>query len=378
MKHLNTNFNTLPLPDFISDEKISNGAQQWNYSHNISTLFAAATQWAEKMNIVPAASQQFDFRLLGIDMQRDFAAPGGSLFVAGRDGQGAIDDTIRITRFIYQNLNIIKKIKLTQDTHFLFQIFFAPFWINREGNPLEEHTLIQVGKDGNTLVNTDPVGNLLHEDVTPNPAMAPWLCNGNYAWLKKQVLFYCKELAQKGKYTLYLWPPHCLQGSEGHNIVGVLQEAVLFHNLCRTAEPQYEIKGGNYLTENYDPAAVEVAERWDGKGLIAQKRNPRFFKDLEEADAMVIFGEAASHCVMSMIDGLLNEVLAKNKALVEKLYIMTDCMSAVTVRDASGNMVVDFTDEAQAAFKRFADAGMHLVKSTDPVDQWPNIKNVTI
>jgi len=35
---------------------------------------------------------------------------------------------------------------------------------------------------------------------------------------------------------------------------------------------------------------------------------------------------------------------------------------------------MDYTDEANAAFQRFADAGMHVVRSTEPIENWPGIK----
>ncbi len=35
--------------------------------------------------------------------------------------------------------------------------------------------------------------------------------------------------------------------------------------------------------------------------------------------------------------------------------------------------IVDFTAQANAAFQRFADAGMHIVKSTEPLDTWSGI-----
>ena len=47
-------------------------------------------------------------------------------------------------------------------------------------------------------------------------------------------------------------------------------------------------------------------------------------------------------------------------------------MSAVTVPDGKGGFVADFTPQAEAALQRFADAGMHLVKSTDPIASWPD------
>jgi hypothetical protein len=35
--------------------------------------------------------------------------------------------------------------------------------------------------------------------------------------------------------------------------------------------------------------------------------------------------------------------------------------------------VVDYTDEADAAFARFAEAGMHVVRSTEPIESWPGL-----
>jgi len=34
---------------------------------------------------------------------------------------------------------------------------------------------------------------------------------------------------------------------------------------------------------------------------------------------------------------------------------------------------IDYTDEADAAFRRFSEAGMHVVRSTDPMSAWPGL-----
>ncbi|MND09869.1 hypothetical protein D3C83_335240 [compost metagenome] len=52
---------------------------------------------------------------------------------------------------------------------------------------------------------------------------------------------------------------------------------------------------------------------------------------------------------------------------------MTDCMSSVAVPDGQGGFAADFTEEAERALARFADAGMHLVRSTDPLPSWPDL-----
>ena len=209
-------------------------------------------------------------------------------------------------------------------------------------------------------------------EVQPSPLVAKWLCGGNYGWLVKQTLHYCRELEKSGKYKLYLWPPHCLLGSDGHALAGVLYEARLFHSFVRGAQSWVEVKGGNPLTENYSVLRPEVLTRHDGAPLA--QRNALFLKTLLASDAVIIAGQAASHCVKSTIDDLLGEIVAQDPGLARKVYILTDCMSSVTVPDGKGGFAADFTSEAEAAFRRFADAGMRLVKSTEPVESWPGIK----
>src|SRR6185295_5934631 len=103
----------------------------------------------------------------------------------------------------------------------------------------------------------------------------------------------------------------------------------------------------------------EVLTRHDGQALA--QRNAQFLRTLLASDAVVVAGQAASHCVRSSIDDLLTEIVAKDPALAKKVYVMTDCMSAVTVPDGKGGFFADFTGEAEKVFQRFADAGMHLV-----------------
>ena len=45
-------------------------------------------------------------------------------------------------------------------------------------------------------------------------------------------------------------------------------------------------------------------------------------------------------------------------------------MSAVAVSDGKGSFYADFTQQAEEALTRFADAGMHVVTSTESTDTW--------
>ena len=50
----------------------------------------------------------------------------------------------------------------------------------------------------------------------------------------------------------------------------------------------------------------------------------------------------------------------------DRVYLLEDCTSPVQVPG-----VVDFTDEANEAVARFAERGVHVVRSAEPIDAWP-------
>lgn len=350
--HMNQNSGSNPLLPAIYDPA---NAGKYTYSPVEGEVFDAATLHRERHNIKPSATDKQTVHLLLIDVQKSFCFQQGSLFVGGRSGTGAIDDSRRMSEFIYNNLGQITEITTTLDTHFAYQIFFPAFWQDTAGKPLSAHRIITTAQ-----INSG--------EVKPNPAVAKWLCGGNYGWLMQQVRYYCEELEKAGKYQLYLWPPHCILGSDGHALVGLVHEARMFHAYARSAQSNCEVKGGHPLTENYSVMSAEVLKRHDGQPLT--QRNAGFLRTLLSADAVVIGGQAASHCVKSSIDDILSEIAATDPSLARKVYLLTDCMSAVTVPDGKGGFFADFTDQAEAALAKFEAAGMHLVKSTDPIANW--------
>lgn len=349
-----THGTNLPLPGFVNLKNASNP----DFHPNQSELFNEAAKWRASHKIKPSESDKTKIHLLLIDVQRDFCFPEGSLYVGGRSGTGAIEDSGRMASFIYKNLGVLTDITVTLDTHFMQQIFFPSFWHDENGKNLQPFTtitseMIQKGK------------------AVPNPAVAR-LCNSSYPWLRQQAEFYCEELEKAGKYKLYLWPFHCILGDVGHNLVGLIHEARFFHSAVRGVQCNAEVKGGNPFTENYSVLRPEVLMRHDGKPLV--QKNTQFIKTLLASDAVIIAGQAASHCVASSINDLLDEIQAQDPELAKKVHIMTDCMSSVAIPDGKGGFIADFTPEAEKAQDRFAKAGMHLVKSTDPIASWPGIK----
>ncbi|HYU30592.1 MAG TPA: nicotinamidase [Thermoanaerobaculia bacterium] len=344
----------LPIPDFYRSEN----ARDWSYAPDQHALFLAARAWRKEHGLRPASADRRRIHLLVVDGQKDFCFPRGTLYVGGRSGTGAMDDSDRIARFIYRNLENLTDVTCTLDTHFPFQIFSPSFWLDANGEPPAPHQEITTE-------------DIRAGRVRPNPDVVAWVEPGiDEAWLEKQVEFYCQELEKAGKYKLYLWPPHCLLGSDGHPLVGVIHEARLFHAWARGAQGGIEIKGSHPLTENYSVLSPEVLFTWDGRQIAY--RNARFIQTLLTADASVIAGQAASHCVRSSVDDLLVEIAALDPELARKLWILADCMSAVAVPDPEhpGKFVFDFTPQAEEALERWAAAGAHVVRSTDPMAEW--------
>lgn len=345
----------LPLPAFYRPEN----ALLFSYRALPAALFDAAIVWRREHSLRPMGEDQRHIRLLVVDGQRDFCFPEGSLFVGGRSGCGALEDNDRLSRFIYRNLDRISEITCTLDTHHPFQIFFSSFWQDRQGVPLKAHR--EVG-----------AADVRAGHAVPNPEVAPWLCKGDVAWLRRQAEFYCESLEKGGRYTLYLWPPHCLLGGDGHALAGVLQEARLFHAYTRAARNGMEIKGGHPLTENYSVLAPEVLRHFDGSPLA--ERNEALIDELLGVDALVVAGQAASHCVRSTLDDLLQVIRERDAKLARRVYVLRDAMSSVAVPDPErpGAFLFDFTHETEAAFGRWRDAGMHLVDTETPVSEWPD------
>lgn len=312
---------------------------------------AEALAWAKQHNIQPSANDRKKIFLLGIDQQITFCQPNAQLYVGGRNGRGAIEDSDRVCQFIYRNLDVLTKIVSTMDTHFPFQIFFSGFWINDKG----EHP------PTNTLITEEDV---LKGIWKVNPAMAA-LVKGNYLFLQQCAMHYVRQLTDKGKYSLYIWTYHAMLGGIEHALVPAIHEAIFFHSVARKSQPVHEIKGGRYLTENYSVFAPEVTT--GPGGVSIGQKNTDAIKDLLEADMVIIAGQAKSHCVAWSINDLLGEIMVQDPSLVNKVYLLEDCTSPVVIPG-----VVDFTDQGDAAFERFRAAGMHVVKSTTDIKDWPD------
>ena len=351
----------LPPPELAPQRSMLDPVQRaadWSFQPAVAELQVSGEAYRRHHDVRPACLDAVRCQLLIVDAQRDFCHPRGTLFVGGRSGRGATDDLARLVGFIYRNLEQVTEITCTLDTHLPFQIFFPSFWRQRDGGAATAHRRVRLA-------------DVRAGELVPNPEIAWWLCDGDLAWLQRQVEFYCQTLEASGRYELYLWPAHCLLGGDGHALMGALQEARLFHSFVRASPAPLESKGAHALTENYSVLAPEVLLTHDHRPL--GERNEPLIDRLLTADVLIVAGQAASHCVRSSLDDLLEVIGERDPALATRIYVLADCMSAVVVRDPErpGEIVADFTAEVDAALERYRRAGVNVVESTSPLSEWP-------
>ena len=310
----------LPLPPHFDPSRLGD---VWRVDYEGRAAEAAA--WAERYRLQPAAEDEHRVCLLAVDCQNTFCTHGFELFVPG-----AAEDLRRLCEFVYRNLCRLTEIVATLDTHRAFQIFHAAFLVGRDGRHPPPYTPVSVADvQAGVWRAADPA-------------------------LQAHLDAYVRALAAGGKYELIVWPYHAMLGSVGHALVASVEEAFFFHALARDAPTRFEVKGDDSLTEHYSALGPEVGG----------EPNAALVEHLRSFDAVLVAGQAKSHCVAWTVADLLR--LAPDVAA--RLYLLEDCSSPVVVPGA-----VDFTPEADAAFARFTAAGAHVVRSSEPMERWPGM-----
>ena len=336
--------NQLPLPSHYHPDAVG---RLWRVPYEARA--AEAEAWAAQHALRSAGSDPFRVALVAVDVQNTFCLPDFELYVGGRSGMGAVDDNRRLCEFIYRNLGVITQIVPTLDTHQAAQIFHALFFVDAAGAHPAPMTQISV------------------EDIENGV----WRFNDHLAasldldaeYVNEHLLHYTRTLARQGRYALTVWPYHAMLGSIGHALAPAFEEAMFFHSVARMSQPDFQIKGDEVLTEHYSAFGPEVQFGPDGARLGVP--NSELIARLMQFDAILVAGQAKSHCVAWTIQHLLEGLQGMDPRLVRRVYLLEDCTSPVVVPG-----VVDYTEQADAAFARFAAAGMHVVRSTDPIDGW--------
>jgi nicotinamidase-related amidase len=338
----------LPLPPHVD---LGRAGDVWRVEYE--ARFRDALAWSAEHGLQPAAEDGARICLLAVDVQNTFCTPGFELFVAGRSGTGALDDSRRLCEFVYRNLATIGLVVVTLDTHQTFQIFHASFLVDVEGHHPSPYTLVTAEDVAAGRWRVDPEALAAAREVEID----------RDAYLRS----YVDALAAGGRFELTVWPFHAMLGGIGHALVSAVEEAFFFHAVARSSQTRFETKGERPLPEHYSVFGPEVTDGPRGETL--GRRNAELVRGLAAFDAVIVAGQAKSHCVAWSVEDLLQGA----PEIAPRLYLLEDCSSAVVVPGA-----VDYTEAADAAFERFAEAGVHIVRSAEPMASWPGPVGVAL
>lgn len=246
--------------------------------------------------------------LLIIDPQKDFIDDPN--FMGALAVNGAYDDMKRLSKYILDDLP--SSIVITMDTHAKMHIANPMWWVDQEGQNPSPFTLItaQDIKDGR------------------------W--KAVMADKQEHSLNYVETLEKEGKYKLFIWPYHCINGTEGHKVSELVLDAITLWEEKTGNKVQYVFKGENPNTEHYSGLKAEVV-MVDDKSTDLNEKVVNF---LNGFDVIEVAGEAQSHCVKSTVNDLIEQLGAEAK----KITLLKNCMSSVTGFEKKG---MDFLEKAQ-------------------------------
>ena len=268
-------------------------------------------------------STNFKAGFFGIDYQNDFMdQPNATLGVAGAlaDAKRASDWLIKISPFL-------TSFYLTQDSHHVMDIAHPKWWKKNEGKG-----------------DNDPF-------VAPfTPITSAMLASGEIypAMHKKTSIEYVRNLEDQGEFGHFIWPEHCIIGTEGHAFASDIQKAYAHYETSTGRFVNVVTKGSNPFTEHFGAFRANIPQSNDPSTQV----NQAFLQQLQSLDVMYFTGEARSHCVANSLRQLCDEV----PTLLPKMVIITDGMSDVP------GMPAGFMDNVQGIYDRAKSMGAQFAK----------------
>ncbi len=264
-------------------------------------------------------SKTMKIHLVAIDPQNDFADPHGSLFVPGAD-----EDMKRLAGLVTRLKGKLDDIHVTLDSHRRVDISHPMWWKDGSGKHPDPFTMVTVDD-----VKTG-------KWTTTMPGMY------------KRSLEYLQALEAGGRYPHVIWPYHCLIGDQGHNVVPELAAAI--HDWeDRFAAADFITKGSNPWTEHFSGVKAEVPDPEDPSTQV----NTGLIRTLEDADIILMAGEALSHCLANTVRDIADAF--GDPRYVAKIHLLTDATGNVPSFEAYGDKFV----------RELTAKGMKLTNTTD-------------
>ena len=257
-----------------------------------------------------------NIHLLVIDPQVDFCDPNGALYV-----KGAEKDMDRLSLFLNRVGQKLADVHVTMDSHHIYDIAHPTFWLDSSGK------------------NPGPFSVIEPADVRKGrwqPSIPAFF---------DKAINYLDMLETNNRYQCMIWPEHCLIGSAGSNFHPLFLNALLEWERSQPGNIVNKVtKGSNPFSEHYSAVQAEVPDPTDPTTQL----NTALIKTLQDADEVVIAGEALSHCLANTVRDIANNF---GDDEIRKLVLLTDASSNVAGLE---NLGEDFVREMRGRGMQFS------------------------
>ena len=287
-------------------------------------------------------------QLVIIDPQNDFMDTASAALRV----PGANDDMDRLSIFIERVGKKLDGISVTLDSHSTLDYRHPGAWKNQNGE-----TPLPITQGG-VPITADDIRSGIWKPIHGNQPQA--ILGGQTI---TEFMIECaqnRDTQTAGAVAgLEIWPEHCIIGTQGHNVNSGLMSQLQQWERDNLKYINYCTKGTNPLTEHY--GALEANDPISADPSTSLNTN--ILQMLQTADFIVIAGEAASHCVMSTVNQVVDNIGDDG---VKKLVLLTDCMSPVAaINDEQGNTIVDFPTITDAWYQDLESKGVTLTTSVE-------------
>jgi len=167
---------------------------------------------------------------------------------------GAWEDMKRVAGLVKRLGKKLDDIKITLDSHHYLHIAHPMWFRNTNGQRPNPFTKMRV-EGGNIVGSTLDLSTMQWNDVGEYTTVRP-------SFLRR-TLNYLRELDKSQRYPHLIWPPHCLIGTPGHNVVQPLFEALLEWEQEASGFVDKVTKGSNIWVEHFSAVRAEVPDPED-------------------------------------------------------------------------------------------------------------------
>ncbi|RDJ35529.1 MAG: hypothetical protein DWQ19_11985 [Crenarchaeota archaeon] len=229
---------------------------------------------------------------------------------------GAWEDMNRVADMVKRLGKRLDDIHVTLDSHHLFHVAH-PVWFRDSGGNHPNPFTIMRAENGKIVGSTTDSSGQTH-DVGEFTCFRPSVT--------KKTLEYLESLQAAKRYPHCIWPPHCLIGTPGHNVVPQLMDALLNWVVLKgDTIVDFVTKGSNPYVEHFSAVRAEVVDPADPSTQL----NAAFIQTLEEADEVLFAGEAGSHCLANTVRDIANSFNDSEDKFLKKCVLLTDGTSPV-------------------------------------------------